>query len=177
MAIDQCELSFEGQIAGGVGKYAELHFPGTEELPEAPDDWPASLYPGSLNMVVSEEGYPAGFVAPEMGGNGVRDLDSGEFAPAFVIPGGLIGGNRLLTPNDPKRGSAQVWRATVRVARDAHAYDCWVVRRIGSRVGKGLVGNVLEMMSDKRLRTELGVGGPDGERVSVTIFEGSSKGV
>ena len=177
MAFDQCELSFEGQIAGGLGEHAEMHFPGREELLEAPDDWPASLYPGSLNVVVFEEGYPAGFVAPEMGGNGVRELDGGEFAPAFVIPGGLIGGNKLLTPTDPRRGSAQVWRATVRVARDAQAYDCWVVRRIGSGVGKGLAGNVLEMMSDKRLRTELGVGDPDGERVSVTIFEGSSEEV
>ena len=175
MANERRQLRFEGQIVSGVGRYAELEFPGREELLGAPEDWPESLCPGSLNVLVLEEGYPTGFDAPERGGRGVQVLDDGVFAPTFSIPGALIGANKLLSEDDPGRGSAQVWRGIVRVARNSQEYDCWVVRRIGSRAGKGRIGNVLEIMSDKRMRDELGVGDQDGERVAVIILEGLSK--
>ena len=177
MAIERRQLLFEGEIVSGAGKYAELEFPGKEELPGAPEEWPESLCPGSLNVMVLEEGYPAGFDAPERGGRGVQVLDDDVFAPSFFIPGALIGGNMLLSESDPRRGSAQVWRAILRVGGNSQEYGCWVVRRLGSRVGKDRTGNVLEIMSDKRLRHELGVGDQDGERVSVVILEGPSNDV
>lgn len=165
-------LRFKCRITSGHGMYSELTFPGREEFPDVPDDWPETLFPGSLNALVIKNGYPTGFVAPEIGGDGVQVLDDGDFAPAFVIPGHLIGKNMLLSSTDPRRGSAQVWRAEIRVHRNSQDHGCWVVRRIGSGVGKELVGNVLEVMSEKRLRDELGIGNQNGHRVSVTMFEG-----
>lgn len=60
-------LAFEGSVSGGAGKHSEMLIPGRGALPGAPDDWPETLCPGSLNVV---------FHTPEAGGKVSRVVET-----------------------------------------------------------------------------------------------------
>ena len=65
----------------------------------------------------------------------------------------------------PKKGSAQVWRATLTVEDRDH--NCWVLRRFGSGVGEQL-----ELLSDDHLRTTCDL--TNGQQVVVTLERGNA---
>ncbi len=125
-------IRFSGLIGDGVGRYVELHVPGRNEIPQAPPDWPITLQKGSLNVRINSDGYPSLFA--ELGlPNSVRSLDKNPFPPAFEIAQHEFGNNQLRPePSMPHKGSAQVWRATLKSGEQHHA--CWVLRRYGSQV-------------------------------------------
>lgn len=159
-------LTFQGTVTGGAGKHSEMLIPGREALPDAPDDWPECLCPGSLNVVIAA--YPEGFSEPVGRTCGVYRLDDGAFRPAFVIPGDRITENKLVHNGGP--ASAQVWRARLQAAGRPGVISCWVLRRFGSNVGKGRSGNVLEIVSADRLREAHDL--RDDQTVRLELFEG-----
>jgi CTP-dependent riboflavin kinase len=86
----------------------------------------ADLFPGSLNVDID---------------SGAADLhqglDRGEPLPAFTIP------RRELRAMPPYLGDAQAWRVSLSAARISMPHECWVFRRIGSKIP----ANVLEIVS------------------------------
>ncbi len=155
-------LTFRGTIGTGVGKHVNLVIPGSSDLADAPVDWPERLQPGSLNIRIHAGGYPAEFsqVPPV---KKVKHLDSKQFPPAFTIPHDQMSGNTLTPREDmPEKGTAQVWRAVLRINASSVSRSTWVLRRIGSRVGEQL-----ELVSDNQLRTALSLA--DGMEVTVEM--------
>jgi len=142
------ELKFAGNIINGIGKHVELFVPGRNDIPTAPDDWPAKLFPGSLNVRIVE--WPEEFVSHNLAPS-AKVLDTAGFAPALTIPQNLMGNNQL-TPIAamPHKGTAQVWRATLEIA-DQELF-CWVLRRFGSGLSMDL-----ELVSDIGIRTKFGL--------------------
>jgi hypothetical protein len=138
-----------------------MTIPGRAELSFAPTDWPETLHPGSLNVLIADNGYPDEFF--RFPGEGVQKLDSGCFVPAFVIPGAAIVNNSLRpTADNARRGDAQVWRAELRCRETGQAGSCWVLRRIGSARLTGL-----ELVAAERLRDKMSLA--DGARVAVEL--------
>jgi hypothetical protein len=157
-------LIFHGVIAKGVGKYAELHVPGKNEIDQVPADWPLVLCKGSLNVRVNPSGYPAFFATRGLP-NKVSSLDQNCFPSCFQIAHDRFGNNQLRpTTTDPRRGTAQVWRASLDA--NGHHIACWVLRRYGS----ALV-DVLELLSDKHLRQKYGLA--DDQHAIVTLYAGA----
>ena len=155
-------LRFHGRVVPGCHRFhTQVVIPGRDALEAAcPVGWPELLHPGTLNVQIDPEGRPSAFDTPD----GLRALDTGVVAPAFVIPGGRIKGNTLCpTPENPSNGTAQVWRAELEHADGCQ--PCWVLRRIGS----GYSG-VLELVSEYHLRNLLGLQ-PD-DPVSVLLYDG-----
>jgi hypothetical protein len=153
------ELAFSGVVSGGIGCHSNLHVPGKGTLAHCDDDWPSTLQPGSLNLCI--DGYP-----PQLVDHGltltVAALDSGLFGPAFEIPRDCFGNNKLRpTHSVPRRGDAQVWRASI-LTNNGEVGDCWVLRRFGSRVGEQL-----ELVAGRRLRDD---GLQDGQRVQAILY-------
>lgn len=144
------KLYFTGTVISGCGQYSELEFPDKTIIDGAPDDWPHNLAKGSLNIRISEDGYPEVF--SRLGyKNNIKMLDEIGFQPEFIIPGQLIKNNRLSpTQEYPNRGSAQVWRAVLTNKHSGEYIHCWVVRRFGS----GLFRDI-ELISDTNLRKKL----------------------
>ena len=167
MAEELRSLMFRGRTVRGVGLYSKMVIPGRSDLPSAPANWPIRLQPGSLNVLIEE--YPNGFKPPCGRTEGVYRLDDQSFRCAFFIPGDHIANNELMYQGEPS--PAQVWRAKLDVPDKALSINCWVLRRMGSNVGSGLAGNVLEVVSDKHLRSEFDLYGDDQE-VALTIFAG-----
>jgi hypothetical protein len=130
-------LIFVGHIIEARGGHAKLGIPGRQELACAPADWPLRLFRGSLNVLISPEGYPR-----ELTNRGIpptiRFLDSSSFCPAFQIEQQLMQNNQLNPENTrvPKGGTAQVWRAVLH--SEGRQIHCWVLRRIGSGLDRGL---------------------------------------
>ncbi len=138
-------LVFRGTIEDGKGEYVELHVPGRDEIPQAPEDWPRVLCKGSFNVRIFPTGYPTVFSARGLS-HLVASLDSGCFPCCFEIAHHQFGNNRLSpTVTEPKRGSAQVWRALLEA--NEHRIVCWVLRRYGSTLT-----DVLELLSEHHLR-------------------------
>lgn len=162
-------LIFGGSITGGVGLHNEMVIPGRSVVAGSPDDWPEELCPGSLNVLIEE--YPDSFSPPSGRRRGAYQLDDGNFRPEFVIEGNQITENKLL--RDGKPASAQVWRALLHVANRSEPISCWVLRRFGSNVGKGMGGNVLEVVAQDHLRSAFDL--EDGQRVKLELIEGRSK--
>ena len=79
--------------------------PGRKSLVLAPEDWPAKLAPGTLNIAIHDDGFPNDF--DQLGkGDGLKKLDEGKFRPELAIPPWRIVGNTLQpTPDEPVRGS------------------------------------------------------------------------
>ena len=159
-------ITFRGYVRTGLGKYSAMVIPGRSKVPDAPSSWPEKLERGSLNIGLDGNACPSQFVVnnePD-----VRKLDSGLLPPAFVIPQRLIKNNGLRpTEKNPSKGTAQVWRARLYVVDKDLRAECWVLRRIGSRIKKQL-----EIVSDRHIRNELGL--VDGSEVEVILFPGSS---
>jgi hypothetical protein len=141
------ELDFHGQVATGVGNHSKLGIPGRGQIPAAPNDWPATLHGGSLNIKLFTHRMPAAFKAHGLLPS-VRSLDSELFRPEFVIPQDRIARNTIGRERGPKGGDAQVWRAAIFFdGKHLTTPPCWVLRRFGSEVGEQL-----ELVSGERLR-------------------------
>lgn len=154
-------LRFTGNVVNGIGRHNELVVPGRNAFPEAPVDWPALLFPGSLNLRVLT--YPAAFLERGIVAS-TSSLDVMGFEPEFTIPQDLMGNNQL-TPTEtmPYRGTAQIWRASLET--EARMISCWVLRRIGS----GLRDQI-ELVSSIGLRGEMGLTREKVWPASVDIF-------
>ena len=164
MAGHQQTLEFRGRIVGGIGQYSKMVIPGKGSLTDAAPDWPDQLCPGSLNILIDE--YPDGFKPPQGHAEGAYRLDDQTFRCAFLIPGDCIANNELMYRGKPS--PAQVWKAKLDLLNKQTSIDCWVLRRLGSGAGVGIGGNVLEIVSDKHLRSEHGL--HDGHIVVLTLF-------
>lgn len=155
------ELRFSGKIVNGFGKHAELVVPGKSALPEAPTDWPEKLFPGSLNLLVTE--FPFEFASRGLP-TSAKVLDTAGFAPEFTIRQELMLNNKLkVTPTMPHRGTAQIWRASLEAA-DQRA-SCWVLRRFGSGLS-----NQIELVSVESLRELMGLLREQEWPATVTMF-------
>jgi hypothetical protein len=119
------KLEFIGKVRSNKGRFAkEMVIPGRENLLVVPPDWPTQLAPGTLNVEIDSNGFPNGF--DEIGdGDGLRKLDNGQFTPVLTIPREKIAGNTLKpTPDEPTKGTAQVWRADINVIATGQATTC-----------------------------------------------------
>lgn len=96
----------------------------------------ADLFPGSLNVDIDSRGP-----------NLHQQRDRGEPLPAFIIP------RRELRAMSPYLGDAQTWRVSLSAARMSTPHECWVFRRIGSKVP----AKVLEIVSTVAIVTTFGV--------------------
>lgn len=84
------------------------------------------LFPGSVNVRIDE---PTSLQV---------DLDKGLYTPDFVIPrDGLVGMPDYI-------GDGQTWKCILSCQRLKEPINCWVFRRIGSRVPKGIIELVAE---------------------------------
>jgi hypothetical protein len=163
-------LEFIGTVRSHTGGTSrEITLPGRAELLVAPADWPRQLAPGTLNIEIQSDGFPEGLEAIGKG-EGLRKLDAGDFSAALVIPQRKIGGNPVLPdPEQPTRGFAQVWRATLQVIGAAQQTNCWMFRIIGSDDT-----SQIELVDRDHLRTKLSL--TDGTAVRVTIREAEPQG-
>lgn len=155
-------IEFKGKIISGQGDHYDLGIPGKNELSHAPEDWPKTLCPGSLNVEISIEDLPKEL--DNLGqGTLIKKLDNGILKPTFVIEQKAIL-NNTIGPKGPVkgRGDAQVWRAKIIVEKSKEIYDCWVLRRLDSEMTKHI-----ELVSDKYLRETLKLS--DGDRVLVSL--------
>ena len=104
------------------------------------------LFPGSLNIDVPE---PTSLQ---------RDLDAGRPAPSLVIP-------RTELINMPHYvGDGQAWPCFLSGKKIPRAVNCWVFRRIGSRVPHG----VIEIVAQERLRDTYGLQHRDAVLIELT---------
>jgi len=155
-------LIFHGVVNTGIGKHANLVIPGRNAFPNAPPDWPKILQPGSLNILIDDNGYPSEF-AQLQPNKKVENLDSKQFQPAFTIPYDRMQNNKLKPCTEmPEKGTAQVWRATLHVKVNAVSHLAWVHRRLGSGIDKQL-----ELVSDIHLRNTLSL--KDGMEIKVEL--------
>ncbi len=106
------------------------------------------LFAGSLNIDMPDPGTLQ------------VDLDSGRYLPAFVIP------RHELINMPPYIGDGQAWRAEL-TTQKSEVVSCWIFRRIGSRVPKGVV----EVLACEKLTIKCGF--IHGNRVELTLFEGA----
>ena len=162
-------LKFTGHVINGIGKHSELGVPGKLDLDCSPADWPEALYPGSLNIDISSDGYPSEFkeLNPKMA---VTKLDSKFFPALFTIPQNHMQNNKLISRGDEsERGVGQVWRAMVINETSGQSLSAWVLRRIGSGLG-----HQLEIVSNVHLRDTLALD----NRTTVTVImeSGDDKG-
>lgn len=160
------ELEFIGEVRSNKGKFhKDMVVPGRESLSSAPDDWPTQLAPGTLNIGIEPEGFPADF--DDIGtSKGVRRLDEGKFKPAFVIAQHEITGNTLKPKaGHPRRGTAQLLRAELRKLSTDETVKCCMLRRIGSKIS-----SQIELVAEVPLRNALSL--RDGAPVSVVIYSG-----
>ena len=163
------KLEFSGAVRSNQGAFSQqMVIPGRQSLVLAPEDWPAKLAPGTLNIAIHDDGFPNDF--DQLGkGDGLKKLDEGNFRPELAIPPWRIVGNTLQpTPDEPLRGSAQVWRAELQVASTGDFATCWMLRRLGSDIV-----SQIELVSDEHLRRRLNLS--DGMEVKVTVWEAESK--
>ena len=155
---------FIGKIRSGKGKHSELIIPGTADLNHAPTAWPDRFHPGSLNVGILKDGYPEGFMDPDEGGRGVSLLDDGVIEPAVVLAWDRIGNNGLRPKaGKPRRGTGQFWPAVITVMATGSTADCWLFRRINSRIKRQL-----EIVSSLHLKTHLSL--EDGMDASVDVY-------
>jgi CTP-dependent riboflavin kinase len=84
------------------------------------------LFPGSLNIKINE---------PE---NLQQELDRGNPPPTFTIPKTELVGMPAYI------GDGQTWRCILSCNKFPESLNCWVFRRIGSKVPKGII----EIVSD-----------------------------
>jgi hypothetical protein len=156
------ELRFQGTVNRGIGRFSDMTIPGRAGVTDPPRDWPDAMYPGSLNVLIADDGWPAELMT-RCTGEWIQRLDCGDFVPAFTIPQSAITNNRLRpTIKNPRRGDAQVWRARIENAENSMSADCWLLRRIGS----GLTRQI-ELVASERLREKIALA--DGAYVSVTV--------
>ena len=93
------------------------------------------LFPGSLNIKIDK---------PE---NLQQELDKGNPAPTFIIPKTELVGMPAYI------GNGQTWRCLLSCDKFPQPFNCWVFRRIGSRVPKGII----EIVSEHELTIPYGL--------------------
>lgn len=168
--IERSTLVFEARITDGMGMYSELKFPTRSELfnnqaTAAQVEWLDSIQPGSLNITVDRDGYPAQIEDLGKGYN-VQKLDNGLFPPELVIAQSKIGNNSIRPyAGAPERGAAQVWPCTVEKLDTHETFNAFAVRRIGSAYS-----DVIELMADRKLRDAHGL--KTGTPVRLTLHSG-----
>ncbi len=163
------KLVFSGTVRSNQGAFSrEMVVPGRKDLFLTPKDWPPKLEPGTLNIAIHDDGFPNDF--DQLGeGDRLKKLDGRNFWPELAIPPWRIAGNTLEpTPDEPVRGSAQIWRAELEVTPTGEVATCWMLRRLGSDML-----SEIELVSDEHLRRRLNL--CDGIDVKVTIWEAESK--
>jgi hypothetical protein len=120
------KLAFAGSVVNGQGDHNKLLVPGRSSLPDAPEDWPQTLQPGSLNVKIGA--YPLAWRERGLAAS-VKELDTGVFPPEFLIAQDQMQNNQLTpTRSKPRRGIGQVWRATL--SANGGCLDRWVLRRV-----------------------------------------------
>ena len=155
------KLEFIGTMQTGRCRFAhEMVIPGRDSLFLKPDDWPRQLAPGTLNILVNDDGFPVGF--EEIGkSEGLTKLDEGNFGRALLISPWKIAGNTIKDDSDnPTRGMGEIWRAELQVIATGRATKCWMFRRIGSDIT-----SEIELVAEENLRTRLSLS--DGTPVKV----------
>lgn len=157
-------LEFRGVVADGAGLFSQqIKIPGSCELTESISGWPLIIYPGTLNVRIDLDGFPAVF-AKRFHSNSLKHLDSRDFTPITEIAAHLIGNNTLPpTKAMPDRGNAQVWNAKLSNLKTANKAQCWVLRRIGSNLA-----SVLECVAGESLRSVLNL--QTGDPVKLTLL-------
>lgn len=108
----------------------------------------APLYPGSLNVKVLK---PASLQ---------EDFDNGVYEPGLRIP------QNELVGMPPYIGDGLAWRCVLGVQMTGQKVDCWIFRRIGSRVSHG----VIEVVATEGLVGTYGLKHDD--PVTMTLYEG-----
>ena len=104
------------------------------------------LFPGSLNVDIQE---PSSLQ---------RDLDAGRPTPSIII-------SKAELINMPAYiGNGQAWPCDLKGAKFLELVQCWIFRRIGSRVPRG----VIEIVAEKGLRDAYDL--QHGDRVSIEVF-------
>ena len=157
-------LIFKGQVIKARGGHTKLLVPGRQEIADAPLDWPLRLFPGSLNVLISPNGYPNEVIGRGIAPT-VRFLDSASFRPAFSIAQSLMQ-NNLLNPENTrmtKGGTAHVWRCDL-YAREQQIH-CWILRRIGSGLAREL-----EIVSSEGIRLTYNLPEPGPWPAAVHLF-------
>jgi hypothetical protein len=164
------ELEFTGTVRSHTGGSSRgITLPGRDELVVAPADWPRQLAPGILNIEIQGDEFPEELEAIGKG-EGLRRLDAGDFRAALVIPQRQIGGNPVQPdPEQPTRGFAQVWQATLQVIGAAQQTNCWMFRIIGSDDT-----SQIELIDRDHLRSTMSL--TDGMAVRVTVREAEPQG-
>ena len=85
------------------------------------------MYPGSLNIKIDHPG------------NLQQELDKGNPPPTFTVPKAELVGMPAYI------GDGQTWRCVLFCDKFPHPISCWIFRRIGSRVPKGIIEVVSEI--------------------------------
>lgn len=106
------------------------------------------LFPGSLNVYVPD---------PQSLQN---DLDQRVCRPAFIIP------RSELRCMPPYIGDGQAWACKLTSTKTMESVECWIFRRVGSRVPKGII----EVVARESFAKIYGL--RDGDTVTLTLFEG-----
>lgn len=106
----------------------------------------AVLFPGSLNIKIDK---------PE---NLQQEFDRGNPQPNFVIP------RTELVGMPDYIGNGQAWRCVLFCEKFPVPVECWIFRRIGSRVPKGII----EIVSEQELVKPHAL--KDGDEVSIEVL-------
>lgn len=102
-----------------------------------------SLFPGSLNVRID---------VPD---NLQGELDKGNPSPDFIIPKKeLVGMPKYI-------GNGQAWKSILSCHKFPAPFNCWIFRRVGSRVPKGIV----EIVAEHELVKPYGL--QDGDTVTI----------
>ena len=109
------------------------------------------LFPGSLNVDVPEPRTLQ------------DDLGLGKYRPALVIPRSELKGMPAYI------GDGQALRCKLQSTKMTGPVDCWIFRRIGSRVRKA----VIEIVAEEALADTFGL--RDGDSVTLRFFEGPNR--
>ena len=110
------------------------------------------LFPGSLNVDVPE---PASLQ---------RDLDAGNPPPALVIP-------KTELINMPAYiGDGQAWPCILHCEKFPAPISCWIFRRIGSKVPRG----VIELVAPVKLRGTYGL--QHGDPITIDLMPNEGVG-
>ena len=104
------------------------------------------LFPGSLNVRVDT---PVDLQ---------QNLDKGVYPPAFIIP------KEELVGMPSYIGNGQVWPCRLSSEKFENPMDCWIFRRIGSRVPQGII----ELVAEHELVKPFGL--QDGDPVTLEAF-------
>jgi CTP-dependent riboflavin kinase len=144
-------MRFVGRVKDGIGQYSIMMLPGEASIQGLIRDWPEQPQPGSLNVRVDPNGFPARFLK-EFGDPSIWNLDTRRFRPEAELSYDVIPNNTLVPrPGQPDRGRPQIWRAYLTKIESGESIQCWVLRRMHSKVRK----DTLECVAGSRLRDAL----------------------